>query len=61
MCCLDFAVDHPAAGVLRGLPECQGFMGLPFTVYYKNGKVVAATSGIQTKEQVKEILDREFA
>jgi thioredoxin 1 len=56
----DFAFDAPAANVLRSLPECRGFMGLPFTVYYKNGKVVEATSGIQTKEQVREILDREF-
>ncbi len=58
---MDFAFDHPEVGVLRNLPECQGFMGLPFTVYYKNGKVVAATSGIKTKEMVREILDREFA
>jgi thioredoxin 1 len=36
-------------------------MGLPFTVYYKNGKVVAATSSIQSKEQIQEILDREFS
>ena len=57
---LDFAFDHPEANVIRGLPECQGFMGLPFTVYYRNGRVVAATSGIQTKDQVRDILDREF-
>ena len=58
---MDFAFDHPHANLVRSLPECQGFMGLPFTVYYKNGKVAAATSGLQTKEQVREILDREFA
>ena len=56
----DLAFDTPDAHLLRSLPECQGFMGLPFTVYYKNGKVVEATSGMQTKEQVREILDREF-
>ena len=54
----DFAFDAPDAQVIRGLPECRGFMGLPFTVYYKNGKVVEATSGIQSKEQVADILDR---
>jgi thioredoxin 1 len=57
----DFAFDAPDAHVVRSLPECRGFMGLPFTVYYRNGKVVSATSGIQTKAQIKEILDREFA
>ena len=30
------------------------------TVYYKNGKVVKATSSIQTKEQVVAILDEQF-
>ncbi len=57
----DFAFDVPDAQVIRSLPECRGFMGLPFTVYYKNGKVVAATSGIQTKPQIQQILDTEFA
>jgi len=36
-------------------------MGIPFTVYYKNGTVVKATSSIQTREQVKAILDKELA
>lgn len=46
---------------IRALPETRNFNGLPFTVYYRNGKVVAATSSIQTKAQVKEILDRTLA
>ena len=53
----DMAFDHPDARVIRELPECKGFMGLPFTVYFKNGKVVAATTSIQSKEQVKSVLD----
>jgi len=56
----DMEFDHPEASVIRNLPECRGFMGLPFTVYYKNGKVVEATSSIQSKEQVKAILDEKF-
>jgi thioredoxin 1 len=56
----DLAFDHPQAHVIRSLPECNGFMGLPFTVYFKNGAVAAATSGLQTREQIQEILDREF-
>ena len=52
--------DVPAASFIKGLPECSSFMGLPFTVYFKNGKVVAATTSIQTEEQIIEILDREF-
>lgn len=56
----DMEFDIPDARVIRNLPECRGFAGLPFTVYYKNGKVVKATSSIQTKEQIKQILDEHF-
>ncbi len=56
----DMLFDNPHAAVIRNLPECSGFMGLPFTVYYKNGKVVKATSSIQNREQITEILDNEF-
>jgi thioredoxin 1 len=52
--------DSAAAGFIRNLPECATFMGLPFTVYFKNGKVAAATTSIQNKEQITAILDREF-
>lgn len=53
----DMLFDSPEAKVIRELPECSSFMGLPFTVYFKNGKVAAATSSIQSKEQITEILD----
>ena len=57
-CDQDF--DIPGAGFIRNLPECVSFRGLPFTVYFKNGKVAEATTSIQSKDQVVEILDREF-
>jgi thioredoxin 1 len=56
----DMLFDSPESAVIRNLPECRSFMGLPFTVYYKNGKVVAATTSIQDRDQITEILDREF-
>ncbi len=56
----DMLFDHPEAAVIRNLPECASFRGLPFTVYYKNGKVVKATSSIQTKEQIVSILKEVF-
>lgn len=55
------AFDSPEAGVIRNAPECRGFMGLPFTMYYKNGKVVNATSSIQNFKQVTSILDNSFS
>ena len=33
----DMLFDSPEASVIRSLPECASFRGLPFTVYYKNG------------------------
>ncbi len=56
----DMAFDEPVGRVIRSLPETAGFMGLPYTVYFKNGEVVAATSSIQTMEQVTAILDQNF-
>jgi thioredoxin 1 len=57
----DMEFDNPESHVIRNIPEVHGFMGIPFTIYYKNGIVARATSSIQTKEQVKAILDKEFA
>lgn len=57
----DMEFDNPESHVIRSLPEVRGFMGIPFTVYYKNGKVVKATSSIQTMSQVRSILDKEFS
>lgn len=56
----DMEFDLPDAAVIRNLPECQGFMGLPFTVYFKDGKVVEATSSIQSADQIKAVLDSKF-
>ena len=56
----DMEFDHPASQIIRSLPEVRGFMGIPFTIYYKNGKVVKATSSIQNRAQVTTILDKEF-
>jgi thioredoxin 1 len=54
------AFDNPEAAIIRNAPESRGFMGLPFTMYYKNGKVAHATSSIQNMQQVTSILDEKF-
>lgn len=54
------AFDNPEAAIIRNAPECRGFMGLPFTMYYKNGQVTHATSSIQNMQQVTGILDEHF-
>lgn len=53
----DMDFDISAASFIRNLPECAFFRGLPFTVYFKNGKVVKATSSIQDGRQIRGVLD----
>ncbi len=56
----DMLFDDPESAVIRNLPECRSFRGLPFTIYYKNGKVAKATSSVQSKDQVTTILKEVF-
>jgi thioredoxin 1 len=56
----DMEFESPESHVIRNAPECRGFMGLPFTVYYRNGNLVKATTSIQNERQVTSILDAEF-
>lgn len=51
------AFDSPESAAIRTAPLCRGFMGLPFTVYYKNGEMVKATTSIQNRSQIVSILD----
>jgi len=57
----DMDFDIPAAAVIRSLPECRRFQGLPFTIYYRNGKVLKATTSIQTAKQIKDIISEVFS
>ena len=57
----DMDFDIPVAAIIKGLPECREFWGLPFTIYYRNGKVVKATSSIQSAREVKSIIKDVFA
>lgn len=56
----DMEFDNPESNIIRTLPDVKGFTGIPFTIYYKNGKVVKAASSIQSKQQITSILDEEF-
>ena len=56
----DMEFDNPESYVIRDIPEVKGVTGIPFIIYYKNGRVVKATSSTQTKQQVISILEQEF-
>ena len=57
----DMEYDNPESYFFHALPEVRDLMEIPFTVYYKNGEVVKATAGLQTKTQITAILDKEFS
>lgn len=57
----DMDFDNPDAAVIRKLPECRRFNGLPFTIYYRNGEVVKATSSIQSAKEIKDIIKEYFS
>ena len=57
----DMAFDGPAAHNIKSLPQVRHFTGLPFVIYFKNGQVVEAVSGIQSKQAVRAVLDAHFA
>jgi thioredoxin 1 len=57
----DMEFDNPESHVIRNLSEVRGFKGIPFVIYYKNGKVVRATSSIQARDQITAILESVFA
>ena len=56
----DMDFDIPVAAKIKGLLECRKFWGLPFSIYYRNGKVVKATSSIQSAKQVKDVIKDVF-
>jgi thioredoxin 1 len=58
---MDMEFDIPDATIIKNLPECKTFRGLPFTVYYRNGKVVKATTSIQDAKQIKDIISEVFS
>ncbi len=56
----DMDFDIPVASFIKDLPECASFTGLPFTVYFKNGSIVKATTSIQNEKQIVDILEKIF-
>jgi len=57
----DMEYDNPESAVIRNLSEVVDLKEIPFTIYYKYGNVIKATSGLQTKVQIMAILNHEFA
>lgn len=53
--------DSPEAHIIRNAPECRGFLGLPFNMYYKSGQVAKATSSIQNMDQVTAVLNEQYS
>ena len=56
----DMEFDNPKLAVILTLPEVTNLPGNPIVLYYKNEYLVKASSELQTKVQIRAILDHEF-
>jgi len=56
----DMEFDNPESLAIRNLIQVIGLMEIPYVAYYMNGEFVDATSGIQTKDQVIEMMHATF-
>ena len=56
----DLEYDNPESKIVCESLNMHTFSNLPFTLYYFKGKVVKATSGIQTKEQIEKNINEYF-
>jgi thioredoxin 1 len=57
----DLEFDNPESLIVREMKEVNDKKGMPLAVYYKNGNLVNVTVGIQTKNQVQTILNKEYS
>jgi len=53
----DMEFDNPESKFLCALFDNDKEITVPYLVYYRNGEMVHRTSGIQTREQIKEKLN----
>ena len=56
----DMEFDDPNLYFIQAINEVDELEKIPYILYFKNGKVVKATSGNQTKAQIRYILEKEF-
>jgi len=57
----DIEFDDPNLFFLHAVAEVEELREIPYILYFRYGQVVKATSGNQTKAQVINILENEFA
>ena len=53
----DMEYDNPELYFFHELPAVKDLPNHPFTVYFKNGEAVKAMGGIQSKAQMRAMLD----
>jgi thioredoxin 1 len=57
----DMDFDNPESRVISSLPQLRDMVNIPLVVCYKDGKVVDVAAGIQPKEVITGMLDRQFS
>jgi thioredoxin 1 len=57
----DMEFDNPESSVLKNVIEYYDLRNIPLVGYFKNGTLVEVSFGIQTKEEITTVLNKEFA
>jgi thioredoxin 1 len=57
----DMEFDNPESTILKNVVEYYDLRNNPLIGYFKSGNLVEVSLGIQTKEQITAILNREYA
>ena len=57
----DIEFDNPESNVLKNALDYYNITDVPLVYYFKNGEMANVSFGRQTPEQIKAILDKEFA
>ena len=56
----DMEFDNPESLVIRNLNQVVGLKEIPYVACYTNGELVETSSGIQTMDQVTEMMHAAF-
>ena len=56
----DMEFDNPESAILKNVVEYYNLQNIPLVGYFRNGNLMEVSIGIQTKEQISTILNKEY-
>jgi len=56
----DMEFDNPESAILKNVVEYYNLQNIPLVGYFRNGNLIEISMGMQTKEQISTILNKEY-